>query len=168
MALTDIDYGKLLRWLTPFRLRLLAMGAWLRSLTAPVSDTLYPAFKAGEAADWYRLRHTGSLTHLQGVLNDAFDPADRHIYIDDGDTDVEVVYVYTEPELLPLPLYTIGEDDPVYLYSLDEIEAAIGYFVVYVPDYVSIIGDDLAQFRSLLDSYKAAGTHYTITIYNYY
>lgn len=113
----------------------------------------------------YDMQFDGTVISLETLLNEAF--ATTGIYISDANANSKKVYIYTEPENMPLVVYTMAEyeADPnlprIYLHTYGEYQAG-NSFVVNVP--VSLVFDE-NRMRALIDKYRAAGKTYTIVKY---
>ena len=80
MRIYEIDYQRLPGILIPVALRKPRMLAWLQSLTRPWLD-LHGLFRAYRERALYKIEHTPQVFSMEKVLNDAFDRAQRRIYI---------------------------------------------------------------------------------------
>lgn len=151
----NVDLDKLINWLTPALLRKPKMFAWMRSLCAGLYS-LYTEFMNKRDQDLYELSHDSRVFSMEAVLNDAFDYADRRIYITDGFTK-ERVYIYTPDEDKPLYL-----DEPVYLYNPEDYFDTGVDFVVWVPTLVALTAQGMILLKALVNKYKLAGKRYAI------
>lgn len=127
------------------------MVAWIRSLLMPLDD-LYGRFVEQRNKHLYNLAHNGQKCYLRKALNDRFDPHLRRITIDEP-THYAAVYIFTEPEDLPIYL-----EPSVYLYAGEEHVGGTN-FVVRIPRGLSYL--DL-EIKALIDYYKIASKKYTI------
>lgn len=155
----DIDYRKLVRWMTPHALRQAAMLSWVYGITSAVV-TVYQLFLRYRTAKLYQLSITPQVCYLEKMLNDRFDNTERRIYIDDGIT-YDPPYLYLDSEEKPIWLYTSGE--PVlFIYTDGEtVGTSSDDFVVYVPGVLSFNNDEM---KALLNAYKLAGKRYKIQL----
>lgn len=122
-------------------------------------------------AEWrYQVAHTAQTVHIEKVLNDQFDNAERRIYIDNVGFD-EYVYLWPPEDENPHYLQQAGAvpDNPLYL-----LEADAGTInpdaTIYVPLELKPV-EDLAletfeaEMRGLVDFYKTYGPTYQLLYY---
>lgn len=155
----DIDFKKLVNWLTPYPLRdeflLSLLGVQVYSIAQ-----LHQLFIRFIAAKIYQLKITPQVCYLEMLLNDSFDFTLRRIRIADA-----IWYLptslYQEAELKPVALNLEGEGSPTYLYTDSEAGTFKDDFIVLVP--AGLIFNSL-EMRGKVDSYKLSGTHYKIQI----
>jgi hypothetical protein len=161
----DVDFDALVWRLLPVRLRGAKMYAWLKVLVVPMRY-VYGLFMANRQANLYRLAHNGQVCKMEAVLNDAFDPDDKRIFISDGPFK-DPIYIYRRAEQKPVALYTAGEHLPNYLYTRDETAAMGIQFYVNVPTAVTLTGGYSAiRLKSLVNKYRLPGiTNYAIIIF---
>jgi hypothetical protein len=152
-----IDYKKLVRWLTPNRLRNARMLAWLGVLANPVV-VLYTSFLAFRKTKLYYLGISPSVCDLERLLNDRYDFTQRRIYIDDA-AEKPNRYIYNRLESKPKFIRHRSENMPYIIYNRTEYGLLSNNFIVFVP--VSVVFD-LAELRSLLNIYKLLGKRYTV------
>lgn len=113
----------------------------------------------------YDMQFDGTVISLETLLNEAFGTTE--IFISSAQIITKKVYLYTEPENMPLVIYTEAEYDAdpnlprVYLHTETEYQTN-NSFIVNVP--VSLVFDE-NRMRALLDKYRAAGKTYTIVKY---
>ncbi len=161
MAVTDINYTRLLRWLLPVRLRKERLMAWIKVITYPVWAVLYPKFKSWEQKSWYDLKYqTGTVAHLERVMNDRFDAALKRIYIDEG-IYTQPIYIHTIAETEPVFIYREMEASPEYLHLSAENEYAVADFTVHIP-YLLLAEHEEIAFRAVLNRFKRDGKTYKI------
>jgi hypothetical protein len=159
MAITDIHFGRLKKWLLPVRLRQAKIAAFVNAMLHYISDFMYPAFKIWEPKSWYDLKYqSGQVAHLEKVLNDRFDPIQKRIYLSEG-LHPDHVYIYTDAEQQPVFLFTDAENMPVHLYT--DLEYTYGYadFVINVPNGLP---QEEVSLRAVADRYKRDGKNYLI------
>ncbi|OWP76524.1 hypothetical protein [Flavobacterium oreochromis] len=149
----EIDYKKLAVLLLPIALRKRKTIAFVHCLTQPI-DTVYQDWKQKRADDWYKLAHNGQVCKMEGALNDEFDPVQRRIYIDDGDSFPQE-YIFTEEENEEVFL-----DDTLFVFSEDEYENTGVDFVVFVP--YELVDANIHKLNYLIKYYKLAGKRYRI------
>lgn len=161
----ELDTYKLSKLLTPTFLRSAKMLAWLRSITAPFdsgNQAIVYQFQQNRESNLYKLRHNGQVCYLRAALNDRFDPSERRIYIDDGNS-YKRVYLYTRAEDKPKHLYTRGEKKPMYLYERTDYSDTGVDFIVFVPSDLTY--NDY-EMKALIDFYKLASKRYKIVKFN--
>jgi hypothetical protein len=167
MSVFDINYTVLSAQLLPVRLRNIITKTWIKCLVTPVKR-LYDVFRSNRDINLYTLAHNSQVVYLKATLNDAFDPEDRGILIEDG--------FFADP----LFTYLILEDEPVFLGLVSEAGStayaspAVLYagsetslfgvgFVVKVPLAVAF---DIARMQALVNKYRLPGRNiYTIVTY---
>ncbi len=174
MSVFDIDFSStgLPRYLTPVRLRLKKMLAWLQALASPVKY-LYSVFTTNRQNNLYSLAHNGQVCYLQAALNDVFDPSGRGIFISDG-AYVDPDFIYEVIEDKPLFIDTVAEigsmvilaPDPVPLYTTAETYWLGIQFVVNVPYAVSVSpGYDIHRLKAIVDKYRLVSkNNYTVLV----
>lgn len=168
MALFDINYNVGVWRNLPVRLRQAKQYAWLKAMVEPVKF-LHNIFTANRAYNLYRLSHNSQVCYMEAVLNDAFDPTDRGIYISDG-SPLAPVFIYTDPESTPVYIDLDSEigtavipmPDPVPLYTESETAGFLYSFIVNVP--VAVTYDD-ARMRALIDLYRLPSRGYKIVTF---
>lgn len=158
--LYNIDYTKAVQWLVPNWLRQTIMVNWLRALITPLV-WLYQAFLRYRDAKNYELMITPQVCYLERMVNNRFDYTLRRIYISDG-VWYDPLFVFQDAEDKPVYMVTDAEADPVYVYSESEAGQFADDFVVMVPNDIAFNMDEL---KALLNSYKLAGTRYTIKLF---
>jgi hypothetical protein len=156
-SIYQIDFIKLVQRVLPTKLRTAERLAWLKCLTYPASY-LYQQFLYFKTAKDYQLLITPQVCYLKLLLNNRYDNTLRRIVIVDGN-DKPPVYLYQEAELKPVFLYQESEAQPVFFYTEGEMGTLTDDFVVEVPS--SIVFEE-AEMRSLLKSFKLAGTKFSI------
>ena len=171
MGFFNIDYDSLVPQLAPVKLRQPIMMSWLKVLVSPVK-WLYNLFMANRKSNLYLLAHDGQVCFLESVLNDAFDPVSRGIYITDGPFK-DPLFLYLNTEVKPLWLGLISEEggttypDPEVLYTDLETYALGVCFIIHVPTLVTTgPGYDVVRLKALTDVYRLPGrNNYTVVTY---
>ena len=153
----NIDFKKLVRWLTPNRLRNSRMLAWLSLLVSPI-NFLYLDFLNFREAKLYELGITPQVADLERLLNDRYDFTQRRIYIGDGVTK-PTKYIFQSAELKPVFIKKRSENAPVYIYTSGESANNGDDFIVYVPLVLQI---NLPEIISVIKAKKLAGTKFKI------
>jgi hypothetical protein len=171
MGFFDINYDALIPQLTPVKLRKPVMTAWLKVLVSPVK-WLYDQFKTSRKGNLYTLAHNGQVCYLEAVLNDAFDPIVRGVYVTDGPFR-DPLFLYLDAEVKPLWVGLTSEigitpyPDPEILYTDGETYALGICFIIHVP--ISVAGGpgyDVTRLRALTDKFRLPGrTNYTVVTY---
>ncbi len=169
MGIFDINFQRKIKHSLPVRLRKKRHLAWLLTTAAPVIY-LYGLFIANREKNNYKLTHNGQVCKLEAVLNDAFDPIDRGIYISDPDY-IDPVYTFLDSEESPVYIdldaeigtAVIDDPDPAPLYTEAEILVLATCFIVNVP--VAVVYDE-DRMRALIDDYRLVGRrNYTIVTF---
>lgn len=161
MTIFDIEFPELVRQLLPVRLRQGKMLRWLQCLIAPTLE-LYLNFTLNRNANIYVLKHSSQIAYMQAVLNDAYDPILRRIYINDGlYTDSLFVFLIDENEPLWLGMQSeIGStlyQNPNWLFTRAETLEPSYCFVVNVP--IGLVYDEV-RLRALVDKYRLPSKNY--------
>ncbi|MBS1740740.1 MAG: hypothetical protein JST88_09385 [Bacteroidetes bacterium] len=118
----------------------------------------YKLFTVWEADCWYQLKYqSGQVAHLEFMLNDKFDKAQKRIFISGG-VILSRLYLYLDSELQPMWTYRDVEQMPLWMYSDAELAAGYGAdFVIHVP-FGLVAQDDTVQ--AFADRYKRDGKSY--------
>lgn len=153
----NIDFTKLVAWLTPKALRKVKFAVIMKAVVFPLIG-LHNTFMKYRKAKLYQLQITPQVCYLERLLNDRFDYTLRRITIGDAEWHLPS-FIFQDDELKTLPLYTEDENKPHALYTEGEAGIALNDFVVLVPMAISFAD---AEMRALLDFYKLFGTKYTI------
>ena len=83
MSFYDLKIKRLALLLLPTHYRRPLIAAFAESMVQGV-NVVYGDFMRWQQAKAYRLQHNGQVCHLRAVLNDAFDPVERRIVVEDG------------------------------------------------------------------------------------
>lgn len=154
----DINYQKLIKWLTPVPLRGVKFLSLMGVMVFPLVS-LYQAFLLYRKAKIYQLMITPQKCYLERLLNDRYDFTNRRIYIDDG-VDKPPTFIYQNAELKPLYIYNRSEGQPQkYIYTGGESGDLKDDFTVFVPLAISF---ESAEMISLIKGFKLAGTKFKI------
>jgi hypothetical protein len=158
----DIDFNKIITWLSPVLRRQATYFSWLQVLCAGVVS-LYNTFMVERTADLYTVNHDSRVFSMQAVFNDLFDMELRRIYISDG-FNKNRIYIYTREEAQPVPLYTRAEDEPVYIWNRGDYGDTGVDFIVWVPAVLNVVSNSgaLAQLTAQINEYKLASKRYAI------
>ena len=153
----DIDYAKLIGWLTPQELRKNKLRRLFNIIVAPVV-VLYQLLLTYRTAKLYQLKITPQKCYLELLLNNRYDFTLRRIYIDDG-VDKPPFYIFQHAELKPKYLRRSSEHAPIRIYTSGESGAIADDFIVFVP--MSLVFEE-PEMTSLVKVYKLAGTKFKI------
>jgi len=158
----EIDYKKLAKWLVPIPLLGKRILAFINATVFELK-VIYNAMLKQRDNFKYYLSITPQVCYLQKMLNDRYDYFDRRITIDDGQS-FDALYVYQKLENKPVFLFQKSENQtPVYLYKKNETGNDADDFVVNVP--VAVLFDE-PEMKALINTFKLAGTVYSIEIKN--
>jgi hypothetical protein len=156
MAFFAVAWDSLADKLIPVRLRKSIQLGWLMVQLRPMV-AINSLFASQRGIDLYVLKHNGQICYLQAVLNDAFDNADRRIYIDGPDY-LEPLHIYIDAEDKDEYLPTDGEVgdlpflEPEWLYAELEIGiATVNFFNVHVPADLTY---DHIRLAALINKFK--------------
>lgn len=158
--LFNISFEKLALLLTPVFWRKITFVDWLYCLIEPVR-ILFGEFLTFRKKAIYDIVHTGQVILLEKVLNDAYDPNERRIYITDSlQYDPTYIYRQIEEKLVYL-------NNPVYLYTFDSFKAADVDFLVIFPKEIKPVSPiELSNLenraKAKINSYKLASKTYAI------
>lgn len=153
----NIDYSKLVTWLTPAPLRKAKLTAWLTALIQPM-ETVYNLFVSYRTAKLYELTITPQVCYLERLLNDRWDINLRRIVIEDAPDRAPVVY-YLEAELKYVNYYLESENLPVVYYTEGEAGQIKDDFVILVPTAISF---SRTEMTSMVTKFKLASTKFKI------
>lgn len=164
MSAYDVDYKKLVLLLLPVKLRMSAVFSFVYACVSPVAY-LHVQFKKFMADTNYKLVHNGQHCHLRGLLNDAFDPTQRRIFLSDVAGTHEPLLLYWRSENKAKRIYWRSENKEVIL-NRRGFGAVNGYdFVINVPNDLNLTTDDITRLRTLTDTYKLVSKRYQIIYY---
>ena len=154
-----ISYSEFIKILVPTFLREPKTLAWLNALTQPVK-TLYSIFFSWKEQVVYDSQHEGSVVSLEKVLNDAFDPENRGIYILNAEVldtshlyDNENQYLYDNEDMYLL--------DP-FVYNGDGIDFTVHLPAAIEPATEAEITTFEIQIRAKVDTFKFDGLNYNL------
>ncbi len=153
----NIDYSKLIGWLTPQELRKNKLRRLLNIMVAPVV-VVYQLFLLYRTAKLYQLKITPQKCYLELLLNNRYDFTLRRIYIDDG-VDRPPFYIFQNAELKPKFIRQRSENLPARIYTSGESGSIADDFIVFVP--LGLVFEE-PEMTSLIKVYKLAGTKFKI------
>jgi hypothetical protein len=149
----EINYNKLAILMLPSFLRKPLLVGYVQALLTPIAKLHRDWKQKRELVDWYKLNHTGQVLSLRKVLNDALDPSQRRIMMDEGNA-FPRKYIYTRQEQKPVFLGTM------HIYQNSEYVSVGADFNVFVP--AEIIATSIHQLHALITFYKLASKRYKI------
>lgn len=156
MSLFNIDWDQELVKIVPVKLRKAKLISLLRVGFSAIK-AIWLEFEKERAENLYKLKHGQSVTHVQAVLNDAFDPVQRRIYIYDPYDPYEPIIFYQEEEEEPVVLFQEGEVGTFLpWYQDEELETGGTDFIIVLPDD-PLFQFDEARLRALVEEYKLPG-----------
>lgn len=163
-----VDFNRLVSMLTPTILRRPVMMAWQKSLLASVRN-LYGRFLERRNFDYFRESIDCTIPRLEFLLNTIFYPPglsedykDR-IIIKTLHSMIPVgIYLggITQPEDENRPVYLIDGDNPVYLFTMEEILSMDVDFQIIIPKEAQPY--DMARLRSLVRAFALPDKRYVI------
>ena len=155
----DVNGGRLALLLLPTRWRRPLLGSLAQAAMSA------PARLIGELRGYrremlYRMEHNGQVCRLRGALNDEFDPAERRMTIEDGESgapaEAATVWRRGAGRWVMLPLRGTG----AVMAHRRGFGGTSGYdFWVNVPR--ELAGAE-TRIRGMVDMYKLASKRYTI------
>lgn len=157
MSKYDIDYSRLAVMLLPTFLRKPLMSIFTRVMVAPVAS-LHAKFATYMTDIDYRLKQTGQVCRLQGLLNDQFDYFGRRIRIFDMEpsTGGNLIYLREDAKGIKVPCRGYGA----------YVVPCRGYTGIQQPDFMIWLlpGDiDIIRLTAIVNRYKLAGKRFIIT-----
>ena len=156
----DVDYKKLVKWLIPIPILGKRIVAFIGVMVYELK-TIYQNILRNRENFIYYLSITPQVVYLEKMLNDRYDPFTRGIHIDDGQS-FDPIYHYKKLEDKPVYVFKKSESEPlIYLYTKSETGNDASDFVVNVP--VGVVFNE-AEMKSLIDTFKLAGTVYKIVV----
>ncbi|MBQ9076860.1 MAG: hypothetical protein IJY31_03355 [Muribaculaceae bacterium] len=153
-SIYDVDINRLLKLLLPMRWRQVGLLAMGKALTTPITGM--PAkLKDYKAECEYRMRYSGQVCRLRGLLNDEFDCDKRRITVTDSKSSFAdgYIFVYSRKEgkyEVQLPCEIRERSNPQY---------DIGDFDVNVPMELK---EKELRIKALINEYKLASKRYKI------
>lgn len=152
MKLFQINFNNLTIQLLPTFMRQPVVMAFVRAAMQPVF-TLVDRFNISRNNNIYNLQHNGQRCYLRSMLNDAFDPDQRRITIDDT---IAYDWLYIYPE---------SADQPLWLET--RLIASLQYTGIEGTDFTVFCNGACSvgsrpQMVALLNYYKLAGKRYSI------
>ena len=164
----NVDFNRLVSMLTPTILRQPKMLAWIRSLVVPVVD-LHERFRERRDFDLFRESIDSTIPRLEYMLNTFFYPPgldedyEGRIIIRTLHSKIPVgLYLggITQPEDERRPVYLISGDDPVYLFTMEEILSVDADFQVIIPAAAQPY--DMARLRSWIRAFALPDKRYVV------
>lgn len=163
----NINWNSIVALLLPTFLRGERMVAWLNSLLHPVQE-LHGLFLAFRLDSIYKVEHTPQVYSIEKVLNEAFDPLERRIYIEDG-VYSEQLFIFSPPEQLPVHVFDPAEEQAVYVFAPNDSANVSVDFVVHLPvvfQPLFVIGSNIRnRLESLINYYRLPDKTYQIIFY---
>lgn len=153
----DINFKKLVRWLTPSRLRRPKMLAWLNLLVNPIVK-IYVDFLAFRKQKIYELGISPLVVDIERLLRDRYDFTQRRIYIGDAQ-DKQTTYIYNRQENKPVYIKKRSEGQPKFLYTRGESGLLQDDFIVWVPMDIVF---DFIEMGTLIRKYVLPGMRFKI------
>lgn len=160
-----IDYTRFKEQLLPILLRKPKLLAFLKQLITPFIS-LYDLFFEFKNQAIYKTQHNASIILLTKVLNDAFDPVDRRIYIENA-LILDSEHFYTPENGPPFYFYYTVNGPPQYYMEPGAYNVYGSDFTVFIPQlqlsgFLQDALRKIAEIKAKLDYYKLFGTKYTI------
>ena len=153
----QINWKRLIVNLLPVRLRTGSIFGWLYALYNGIVD-IYNRLLTYDTDVKYKLFHTSQVWAIEKVLNDAFDPVERRIYIADAGGNV-IQPLYPDADLRPVLL----DDDATGALVLQPDSGYTGGdfdFIVRLPYEYSTA--QIYRVKALINFYKLVGKRYDI------
>lgn len=158
----EINFNRLVSWHIPNWLRKNRTVLLALALIWPIKQ-LHSSLLSFMAAKLYRLSHNGQVCYLEKVLNDAFDPTLKRIWIGNFEG-AERIYFWPEVDRRDVDFSTVQ----FFWADIDYADSGID-FTVHLPAFtqprsLNIITtpSQLAYLKALTDEYKLAGKRYNI------
>ncbi len=154
----NLSLPRFVTLLLPINLRKTKMLSWLFALITPYKELL-TWFKIFRQESSYKIVHTPQVYSMENVLNDAFDPQLRRIYIQDG-LYKSAVYFYEPAESKPVHFFEITPE--VYFYEPEELLKLDVDFVVVLPSGMLLTEAETFRIKSLIDYYRLPDKTYNL------
>lgn len=156
----DIDFNKLIKKVSPPRLRRTRYIMFLRAVLEPLK-TLYAFFMSFLEEKRYELSITGQTMILESHLNDVFDNILRRIKIQHFQVDSDYDYFVSEGQNPDFDYFESEGASARYIYFYGENTSGIA------TDFVVIIPAELAakesQISATVKKHKIAGPEFAVT-----
>lgn len=155
-----INWNRFIVNLLPIRLRTASVYGLIRAMFAPIID-LYNRFQTYDASIKYDLVHNSQTWSIQALLNDAFDPHLRRIYIDDAGG-LEPIAIGSDAD--GDQIIAIGSDaegDQIIAINGDSAYTGGSWNAVIVLPF-SISESEMYRLRALVDKFRLAGIRYDV------
>lgn len=160
-SIYNISFSRCVALLLPIRLRQTIMVQWLVSLVEPIQQ-LHNQFLSYRDTTNYKLEHTPQVFSIEDVLNDAFDVAQRRIYIEDGIYTFPV-WFYDRADNKPVLFNDRLNDDKVRFYDRKALGKLDVDFTVVLPIGFNISDAGMIRLHALVDFYRLPDKTYTVT-----
>lgn len=164
MSVYDVKIKRLALLLLPTALRKPLMAAFVQGAVQGV-NVLHGSFMQWRGDRDYRLSHNGQVCYLRAVLNDAFDPGERRIRVEDADSGMPEgtrLFMREEDRHVLAPARETGG---AFVLNRRGYSGAAGSdFWVSVP-YELMRGTDTARLAALVDAYRLASRRWRIRYY---
>ncbi len=144
----NVDWTKLVRWLTEVRLRTPNQLKWLGVFASTIGD-VYNAFKLYRTRKVWELNITTQVCSLEFALNDRYDPQNRGIRLKDA-TEVAPLVLHRKIENKRIVLNRKPESIHKVLYTKPETAAFAFDGVIEVPVWVNF---DYAELESFVKQF---------------
>lgn len=155
----ELDFDKVIIWLLPRRVRTVFNVAYLKAVLTPLFD-LYNEFQEYRADINYKLEHNSQVCYMEAALNDAFDFAERRIFLtESGGEQVTLINRDTDGEAL------IINDDANGGIIIHNDSAYFGGsydFIVNIP--YQFTEAEIYRLRAIVDYYKLPALRYDIIV----
>lgn len=165
MALLDVDFDIISKYLTPPELCKPRHNAWIRCFMRPLNDLMTDFGDVFFIDVLAKAKRSGQKIVLEDTLNKVFNPLGlKRITIDNTGDDLEVITFYNSYEGFP-PTFinTEGFGGPTFFSNSFELNNLTA-FVVFVPTEV-LANFNENQIRNEVLKYNPEGTTFTIIIY---
>lgn len=153
----NVNWNVFVAWLCPPVIRNAFWVNWFRVLINPLV-TIHNSLLTFRTANLYQLSHTSQVWSIEAVLNNAFDPVERRIYLQDAGG-YEVILLFPDSDQNPL-LLSNDATAAVIIQSDSGYGGGAFDFVVVTP--YQFTETDLYRLKALVNYYKLAGKRYDI------
>lgn len=158
----EINWNKFVVLLLPLRLRMATVFGFIRSLLAPIVY-IFNMLRTYETDIRYKLSHTSQVWSLEAVLNDAFDIAERRIYITDaGGEMVTLINRDTDGDALIIDQDSDG--DALIIHNDSAYFGGSYDFIVNIP--YQFTEAEMYRLKALVNYYKLAGKRFDVVVNN--
>ena len=163
----NINFSELKTLMLPTFWRRPTLTALLEAFLTPLIN-LYIRFLEFKADTDYKQSITSQVVYMEKMLNDAYDPIARRIFIQNAQR-IQPVWFYEPEDELPVFFYEEGER-PVYFYEPEDFAIYSPDFTVHIPEAIRppTQGEEdtfITALRGKVDYFKIYSKNYNTVFY---